>query len=426
MKTYIEKLKNSEIKLTIELNEEDLSLYTREAEEILSNSLYMNGFRKGKVPPEIALKKVGEKSIKEKALDISLKRSFIRALKQEKIDLIDTFEMKITKNNPGNLTYEILLLVSPEIVLGDYKNVEIEKKSLVVTEQEINNALHYVQKSRAQLKDSDRPIQKGNRVEVDFEIKHKGKQITGGKSENHPLIVGDGKFVPGFEDKLIGARKGDKKYFSLQVPDDYYQKSIAGKKLDFNVKIKRVQKVILPELNNEFAKMMGSFKDIDALRRNIAEGISMEKEAKEKERIRLAILDKIVENTRIEVPPKLIERQLDLMLRNFDDNLHRQGLELSLYLAQIKKTQEDLRKEWYEQAVKQVKTSFILKEIGKKEGITIGDDEVKLAVNNILQKFDSIKEARESMDLGEFENKIRTNLLNDKIIDFLEKKVKVK
>jgi len=426
MRTYIEKLKNSEIKLTIELNEKDLSLYTREAEEILSNLLHVDGFRKGKVPPEIALKKVEKNSIKEKALDIALKRSFAKALKQEKIDLIDASEMKITKNNPGNLTYEILLLVFPEIILGDYRDVEVERKSPVATEQEINNALHYIQKSRAQLKDSDSPIQKGNRVEIDFEIKHKGKQITGGKSENHPLIVGDEKFVPGFEDKLIGAKKGDKKSFSLQVPDDYYQKSIAGNKLDFNVKIKRVQRVILPELNSEFTKMLGSFKDIDALRRNIAEGITMEKEAKEKERIRLAILDKIVKNTQIEIPPKLVKRQLDLMLRNFDENLHRQGLELGLYLAQIKKTQEDLRKEWYEQAVKQVKTSFIIKEIGKKEGITIGNDEVKLAVNNILRKFNSIKEAQENMDLGEFEDRIRTNLFNDKIIDFLEKKAKIK
>jgi len=230
MKTYIEKLRNSEVKLTIELNEEDLSLYTKEAEKFLSNSLHMDGFRKGKVPLEIALKKVEKNSIKEKALDIALKRSFIKALKQEKIDLIDTFEMKITKNNPGNLTYEILLLVFPEIVLGDYKDIEIEKKSPIATEQEINDALHYVQKSKAQLKDSDSPVQKGNRVEIDFEIKHNGKQITGGKSENHPLIVGDGKFVPGFEDKLIGARKGDKKkVFLCRCPMITIKKVLPGK-----------------------------------------------------------------------------------------------------------------------------------------------------------------------------------------------------
>jgi len=426
MKVSVEKLKNSEVKLTIDLDEKDLKSYTVEAEKLLSGFLNVDGFRKGKIPKEIVRKEIKEEDIRKEALDIAMRKSFMEVIRKEKIDLLDTIDMKVKKNNAHSFQYEVLLLVFPEIKLGNYKDIEVESEKVNVTNQEIDNALEYIQKSRAQFKDIDTPIKKGDKIEINFEVKSTGKLIEGGKSDNHPLIVGENKFIPGFEDELINMKKGDKKNFSLKAPKDYYQKNIAGKKLDFNVEIKKVQHILLPDIDDEFAKSAGNFKDIDSLKQNITEGINTEKQAKEKERIRLAILDKIVGSSQLDVPSRLIENQLDLMVTNFDQSLHERGLELSLYLAQIKKTQDDLRKEWHEKAVKQVKTSLILREIGKEEEIKVEDKEVQLAVNELLQDFGSVEELQKNVNLKELDNKIRTNLFNDKIIIFLEKQAKIK
>ena len=151
----------------------------------------------------------------------------------------------------------------------------------------------------------------------------------------------------------------------------------------------------------------------------------IEKESKEKERIRLAILDKIIENSKIEIPQRLLDRQLDQMIKGFDEDLHRQGLELGLYLAQIKKTQEELRKDWHGQALKQVKSTLILREVGSKEGINVGEEEVMLAMNDVLKNFRSVEEASKYLDLDNFKAKVRNKLLNEKILEFLEGKTKL-
>lgn len=420
MKTLVEKLKGAEVKLTVDLDEKDLARYLKETVKSLAGSLRLDGFRKGKVPPEIARKKIEDGNIREKALDAALKDSFVKALKQEKIDLIETLNMKILKNEPQILRYEITLLKFPEVELGNYRNIKTEKTSVFVTEKEIENALYYVQKSQAKFNTTDMPAKKGDRVEINLEVRHENKLIEGGKSENHPLIIGNGEFLPGFENQLIGARAGEKNSFSLIAPEDYYQKSIAGKKLDFDVEVKQVQQIEIPELSDNFARKIGNFDNLDALKRSVRDSLAAEKEYKDKERRRLAILDEILEKSRLEAPQILVDRQLDLMMVKFDEDLHHQGLEMGLYLAQIKKTQEDLRRDWHDRAVKRVKTALILREIGRREEIGANDEEILVSMNEVLKNFRTIDEARKQIDLDGLKDKIRSDLLNEKVLDFLE------
>ena len=232
--------------------------------------------------------------------------------------------------------------------------------------------------------------------------------------------------MPGFEDQIVGMKPEDEKEFSLIAPKDYYQKSISGKKLDCRIKMKKVQRAILAELNDNFAKIVGNFPDLATLKKNLAEGIRMEKEEKEKERIKTEILEKISEASSVESPKKLIDRQLDLMIKNFDESLHQKGMELGLYLAQVKKTQEDLREDWRERAIKNVKIALILKEIGKKERIAVEEEEVVSAVNVILSNFGSVEEAERHINLVNIKDKIRSNLLNEKIVAFLEENAIIK
>ena len=425
METKIEKLKNGEIKLVVNLAKEDLDGYFKKAQDLLVASFKMDGFRKGKVPPEVIKEKIDGKELRQEAIDIAIRESFARAVSQEKIDLLETIEMKILKNEPTLLEYQAVLISFPEIVLGDYSDFKVEKKEIKVADEEVDNTLKYIQNSRADYEDTDSPVKKGDRAEIDFEVRHEGKTIEGGKSENHPLIVGNGGFMPGFEDQILDMKTGDEKEFSIVAPNDYYQKAIAGQKIDFNIKIKKVQKVMLPEINDDFVKGLGKFETLVDLKKNIQEGLLIEKESKEKERVRLAILDKIIENSKLEIPQRLLDRQLDQMIKSFDEDLHRQGLELGLYLAQIKKTQEELRKDWHGQASKQVKSTLILREVGSKEGINVDEEEVMLAMNDVLKNFRSVEEASKYLDLDNFKAKVRNKLLNEKILEFLEGKTKL-
>lgn len=420
MEIKIEKLKNSETKLTVVLNKKDLDFYLNKTQKAIGESLQIDGYRTKKAPLEAIRKKVGDEHLLQEALDMAVRESFAKALEQEKIDIIETVNMKILKNEPELLKYEVVVLSFPDVTLGKYIGVEAARNPVTVSDKEIEAALLQIRKMRARHEDTKMPAEKGNKVEIDFEVKHKGNLIEGGKSENHPLIIGNGGFIPGFEDQLIGMTAEEEKDFKISVPKDYWQKNIADKDLDFKVKIKKVEKIILPEVSDDFAKSLGDFQNAETLKKNLKDGIGMEKETKEKERIRLAILDKVIENCVLEVPDKLIQRQLDMMISNFDQNLHRQGMELGLYLAQVSKTQEDLRKDWHNQAVKHVKTALVLKKIEEKEKISVSDEEILFEVNNILKDFRTVEEAGKEIDIVNLKDKVKNNVLHEKTLQLLE------
>lgn len=420
MEIKIEKLKSSETKLTIDLNKKDLDFYLNKTQKTIGESLQIDGFRSKKAPLEAIRKKVGDQHILQEALDTAIKESFAKVIEQEKMNIIETINMKILENKPEFLKYEVVVLLFPEVTLGKYIGVEVERNPIVVSDKEVENALLQVRKMKAKYEDTKMPAEKGNKVEIDFEVKHKGDLIEGGKSENHPLIIGNGGFMPGLEDQLIGMRIEEERDFKISAPKDYWQKNIAGKDLEFKVKMKRVEKIILPEISDDFAKSLGNFQNAEILKKNIKDGIAMEKEAKEKERIRLAILEKVMGESSLEIPDKLIQSQLDAMISSFDQNLHRQGMELGLYLAQVGKTQEDLRKDWYSQAVKHVKTRLVIKKIQEKEKIDVSDEETLLEVNSILKDFRTVEEAGKEIDLVNLKDKVKSNLLHEKTLQILE------
>jgi len=421
-----EKIKEGEIKLTISLDKEDLKEYIEEAEEEVVNSAEIKGFRRGKAPKDIVVKKIGEIKIREIAMEKAIHGSFSNAIEKEELDFIQTLNLNVVENGPDSLKYEASVLVFPDIELGDYENIEIEAKTIKVEEKDINEAIEYIKKSRTKFKDVDRDSQKGDRVEISFEVRHKDEIIEGGKSDNHPLILGEGKFIPGFEDEILGLKIGEAKEFSLEVPKDYHFKPIAGEKIDVKTTLNKIQEVILPEINDDFVKSLGNFSSVKELEENIKKGLTQEKEIKEKERQRGVLIELIVERSKVTVPDALIERQLDMMLQSFDQNLHRQGLELSLYLAQLKKSQEDLKKDWRDQAEKQVKASLVLRAIRQKENILVDESELKEAMSGVLGQYPNLAEAEKEIDFARFQDQIKEDLLQKKIFEFMEKKAKIK
>lgn len=435
------KLKNSQVELMVNLDKADLFSYTTEAEKELVKEIKIDGFRPGKAPKEIIRKKVGEQVIKEEALNLAVQSSLAKALVEQKLDVLDQSDFKIKENSAEQLIFTVNLLVMPEVKLGEYKELSIKRNIVAVTEAEIDAVIDDIAKSRTILKDINGPAKMGDRVEIDFEIKDpsmgsgQAAIIEGGKSENHPVVLGEDKFVPGFEAQIVGLKLGEKKNFSLKVPEDYYQKSIAGKDIDFEVVIKKMQEVTVPKVDDELAKSLGQFTSRADLEANIRSGLVMEKETKEKERIRLAILKELASRAEIDVPAVLIDKRLDSMMQGFDNELHQKGMELGFYLAQMKKTQDDLRREWRKQAEEQVKFELIVKTISKNEHINVSEEEADQELQVVLQQYmvaggpggvpGSGAEALQNIDPEQLKNKIYSVLLNEKVFKFLEKHAKI-
>ena len=293
--------------------------------------------------------------------------------------------------------------------LANYKGLKIKKNELKVEEKEIDKALDYLQKSRAKIITVNRPAKKGDRVEIDFEIRNTEIKIENGTSKNHPLILGEGKFLPGFEEKLERMKSGEEKEFSLKAPQNWPDKRIADKILDFKVKMNLVQERILAEINDEFAKSLGNFDSLNGLKNSIKDGLMQEKELKEKERIRLELIEKIADDSKIDLPEDLINQELENMLNEFKASISVFGLDFERYLKELNKTTDDLRKEWKKQAEKRIKIGICLKAIADKEKIEASDEEVEQRVGV------------ENIDLNKSKEYTKNIIINEKVFELLEK-----
>jgi len=422
MNHTLKKLDASQTELTVELIKDDLRLYIDRTEIDLGKELQLDGFRKGKVPKDMIKKNIDQTRVLELALDLAMKDSLAKTIDTEKLDVLNVSKLEIKENSPEKFVYKVILTLFPEIKVQDFSKLKVIKRDVQVDQKDIDDTLETIKASRAKLNDKDGTAQSGDRVEVDFEVRHDDQLLDGGISKNHPLIIGGKNFIPGFEDNLIGMKKDEEKAFSLVAPKDYYIKKIAGQKLDFTVKINSVKSVELPKVDDEFAKSLGDFQDLGQLTANIKEGLTEEKKLKEKQRVRLEILDNIIKNSSIVVPETLAEQQLDSMINNLDNDLHANGMEIGLYLAQMGKTQDDLRKEWRGEAEKQVKIVMILHKIAKDNKISSSPEEIDQTLAVTVQSMITKGEVdKNNLDVDGLRDNISNRIVNERTLDFLEK-----
>lgn len=364
--------------------------------------------------------------ILEATLDLAVRKSLAGAAEKQGLEVLKISDLAIKENSASKLLYSVVVATFPDVVLCDISSVKVKKTDPSVDEAEINQALDSIRNSRAKLVEKNREAQRGDRVEVDFEITSEdGLPIEGGISKSHPVVIGDNKFIPGFEDKIVGIKTGEEKRFMLAVPDDYFNKSVAGRRLNFFVKAVNVQKVVKPDLDDGFARSLGNFSNLNDLEKNVAERILEEKKAKERQKLRLEILAGILKKSRMEPPPKMVNEKLDEMVVGFDRDLHEKGLELSIYLAHLQKTEDDLRKDWQKEAERQVAYSLILRKIAKEKRLNLSDEEVEEAINGMLQKMIAggqlSQENMENVDLASIKEMVTNDLIIEKAFVFLEK-----
>jgi len=308
-----------------------------------------------------------------------------------------------------------------KIELANYKGLMATQRESKVEEKEIESALKYIQNSRAKTITVNKPAEKGNRIEIDFEVRCGGVKVENGESKNHPLILGEGQFLPGFEKELEGMKAGEEKEFSLKVPDDWADKRVAGKGLDFKVKMNLVQERQVPELNDEFAISLGKFKSFEEFKKSVVDGLKQEKELTDKQRMRIELIEQVANSSKIEVPKELVDMELENMINEFKLSITQFGLDFETYLLQIKSTLDELKNSWRVQAEKRAKIGLCIKAIADKEKIIPTTEEIEEKMNQELMRYPDVEKVKKEIDLVALKEYTEGVIINEKVFALLER-----
>lgn len=434
MKTSFKKLPKSKLEISIELSSEEFKAFVNKAIEQLSQDLEIEGFRKGKIPKEIAVQHLSQKKILNLTLQKAVKETYLKVIFKNKIEAISQPKIKILEVpqfipslepkksfsfSPTPFTFQIEVEILPVIDLPDYKKIAstVKKRKIKVKEEEIEETLIWLQKSRAKRSQILGPAQKGNFVEIEFS----SPQIPSVHSLKDSFILGQGHLIPGFEENLEGMQPGEEKKFSLTIPKEHFQKDLAGKEVQFHVKMKSVQKIELPEINDEFAKALGRFENLQKLRESIKEGIYQEKEIAESQRVKEEILEKIINATSLELPEILIEREKKRMVEELKIGLEEKfQTSFEEYLRKIQKTEIEIQNSFTEPAKRRIKGYLLLKEIAKRENIIVQEKEVEARINEFLKHFPDKEKVEKELDIDQLKMYNREIIRNEKTLQFLE------
>jgi len=362
--------------------------------------------------------RVGKENLLMEAGDMAVKDVYIKYITENKLEPVGQPEVSILKIAQGSpFVFKAKITLLPEIELPDYKDIasKIKGKEVSITEEEVQDALNYLQKTRAKFIAEDRPAEKKDFVEITYQ----NKDINGGKEVQDKFILGEGGFMKGFEDNIVGMKAGDKKEFKSTFPDNSPQKNLAGKEGDFKVVMKSVQKMELPEINDELAKELGVFDTLVALKESMKEGITQEKKASEQQRKRGEILDKIAEKAKVELPDTLVDyekqRLMDDLKYKIDQNMK---ISFEQYLSSVKQTEENLKQTFQKEAEKRLKGFLILREVGIKENIEVNDQEVEEELEKSIKSFS--KDQISKIDIEQLKEYTKGVIYNEKVFKKLE------
>jgi len=378
------------------------------------------GFRPGKAPKEVIEKEIGETRILEETVKQIVEENYSKIISENKVQPLSQPEVEVLKPSDSRsdfFEFKASFFIFPEVKLPDYKKIasQIKKNKVSVGETEIEDALHWIQKSRAKLTLKNQPAEKGDFIEIDFS----SPQIESGIKRKDGFILGEGQFVPGFEENLVGLVSGQEKEFSLAFPLNHPKKDMAGKKFNFKVKVNSVQRAELPEITDEWVKNLGRFDNLSSLKNSLKEGILEEKEMEESQRVRQEILSKLDVGLRVEIPELLIEKEKNIMLDGFKARVTEVlKIPFEEYLTKIKKSEKEIKDSFSAEAQKKAKYELILREVSIREKISVSEEETKEELSDVLKNFPLNKSKQ--LDLERLKLYIEDEIKKNKTLKFLE------
>ena len=422
MKTTVKKLSDTRVEIKVVLDSKDLEPAKNQALERLAKEVKVEGFRKGKVPTDIAAKFIPDNDLNREAADIAVRTTVIEAFTTNEKSPLVIPRVEITKYVPNEtLEYTATADILPEVKLGDYKNLGVKREKVEVKESDVKDVLNNIAKSFAEKKAIKRAAKDTDEVIIDFVGKKDGKAFPGGSAKDYHLVLGSKTFIPGFEEGIIGKEPGDSFNLDLTFPKDYGNEELAGAKTTFEVLLKQVNEVVMPEINNDLAKKCGPFKTIAELKADIKKNIAAQNDHRLEENYKDALIEALVKKSKIAAPEILIDDQMRMIKDDLTRNAASQGLSLEEYLKQAGETEESWEKQARTIAEARVKASLALQVLARDQKITVKDEVVEAKIAELREIYKKSPEALKNLKDPNVKMDIRNRLVIEKTIDFIIK-----
>lgn len=389
MSVKIEKQDNSKVVLEFTMSKEDFNKNLDKA--FAKNAKYFKapGFRNGKVPRAIVEKMYGETVLFDSVIEDTVDEEYRIAIEENNLEVVSKPELDIKQiGKDKDLIYTVTVFVKPEAIVKDYKGIEVKKFNTKVSKKDIDNALEQARDKNARtVTVEDRALEMKDISTIDFEGFVDGVAFEGGKGENFELTIGSGQFIPGFEEQLVGMKIGEEREINVKFPDEYHAENLAGKDAMFKVKLISIKSKVLPELDDEFAKDISEFDTLEEYKKDVEKKLKEEKEKQAEADKEAQAIEKIVENTEVNIPDSMIEDQMEQMVEQFNANLSYQGLNLETYCQYLGTTVEAFKETLKPQATKDVKLKLALEYIAKTENITATDEDINAKIDELAKEY---------------------------------------
>jgi trigger factor len=430
MQFNLEKLEQNFVMLEVTVDSNEIEEALAESYKIVVNKVNLPGFRKGHIPRQILEAQLGKTVLYEDAIDNIVNKAYFKGIEKFSLEPIDQPKLDIKEpfEEGKTFAFKATIEVLPEVKLGQYKGLEVEKVKAIVTESEIEEKLKSLQERHAELVLSEKTqLEKGDFAVIDFEGYVDGKVFPGGAAQGYSLEIGSGNFIPGFEDQLIGMAVGASKDITVTFPNDYPNKDLADKEATFKVALQEIKVKEIPEIDDEFAKSVGKFETVDQLKADLNEKTLAINERDAEANYSESVLNKAVENATVELPETMIRQEMQDLLHRFEHNLAYQGLTLEKYLEYTQKTNEQVLEDFRPEAIKRVKTDLILNSIAKQENIEVFDNEVDQKMQELAAMYEQKSPDKLKKDLeknGRLAG-VKQAILLEKTADFIKEQAKV-
>lgn len=420
MKTKYKKLSDSRVELTVTLDAEDLKEAKKVALSKLAKEVKVEGFRKGKVPAEVAKKFIPENDLNAETIDYAVRSTVVEAFQKEEQSPLVLPSVNVTKYVPDEIAeYTATADIIPEVKLGNYKKLNAKKGEVKVSEKEVKDILNNIATSFAEKKVTKRAAKMEDEVIIDFVGKKDGKAFKGGSAKDFKLVLGSKTFIPGFEEGIVGHEPGDKFDLKLTFPKDYGVKELAGAKTVFEVLLKQINEIIKPTINDDLAQKCGPFKTLDELKDDIKKNLEAQKKHTEEEKYKDALVKELVKVSKIPAPEVLIDDQVRAIRDDISRNAASQGISFEEFLERNNETPESWEKEARKIAEERVKASLALQNVALAEKISVEDELVNTKIAELRDVYKKSPEALKQLKNPNVKSDIRNRLIIEATLDYL-------
>ena len=423
--TKITQLPKSEVKIEFVVSVDEAQPYLDEANKELSEAKPIQGFRPGHAPYDAVKREFGEMRIWEQALERIVRAFYVKTILAENLDTVGSPSINLDQLTPGQpIKFTVIAPTSPQIVeFPDLEKCKVTAHEVKITDQQVEDVIQQMRKMRRQEARVDRPATGDDLVVIDLEMKRDQVVLEGGTGRDYRVYLNEPHYIPGFAEKLPGIKEGEERTFTLAFPAEHYQKHLAGKPVDFTARAKGVFELKLPEVNEEFAKGVG-LESLVKLQEKLRENLTHEAKHKSDEAAEIELLDKLVDQAKFgDVPDLLVNEEVRRMLHELEHGVEEQGMKWPDYLSSIKKTSDELKLEFIPQALRRIKAAILIKNLAKKENITVTEQELDDETDRILNSLKpEDQETREHVASPEYRDYIAVQMRNRKTLEWVKGK----